>query len=88
MAEMSSAGSLATGSYTAGCIAMAAQRTEVVAGLISQSRLSQVSSQYQPDSDFAGFVGSKCIFYIRYPCWQLRYCRIIYIYIFIESPWA
>jgi hypothetical protein len=42
VAEMSSAGSLATGSYTAGCLAMAAQRTEVVAGLISQSRLSQV----------------------------------------------
>ncbi len=45
MAEMSSAGSLATGSYTAGCLAMAAQRTEVVAGLISQSRLSQVSTR-------------------------------------------
>ncbi len=45
VAEMSSAGSLATGSYTAGCLAMAAQRTEVVAGLISQSRLSQVSTR-------------------------------------------
>ncbi len=45
VAEMSSLGSLATGSYTAGCLAMAAQRTEVVAGLISQSRLSQVCTR-------------------------------------------
>ncbi len=45
VAEMSSLGSLATGSYTAGCLGMAAQRTEVVAGLISQSRLSQVCTR-------------------------------------------
>ena len=43
VAEMSCAGSLASGSYTTGCVSMAGERKEIVAGLVAQSRLSQVS---------------------------------------------
>jgi len=41
VAEMSSAGNLAKGEYTAGCVAMGEGRKDAVAGFISQSRLSK-----------------------------------------------
>jgi Orotidine 5'-phosphate decarboxylase / HUMPS family len=44
VAEMSCAGSLAVGSYTTSCVTLAGQHKDLVAGLVAQSRLSQVSA--------------------------------------------